>query len=311
VKSILLIGPTASGKSAMAMQLATRYPVEIISLDSALVYRQMDIGTAKPTRAEQALVPHHLIDILEPTQAYSAAQFVRDANDLVEQIRARQRVPLIVGGTMLYAKALLQGIDNLPTSEPSIRKKIDAQALAQGWPAMHTLLANIDPITATRLNPNDAQRIQRALEVFEMTGKPLSSFFTDKPSSAANFFVASLEPIDRAALHATIAQRFDAMLNANFLDEVRVLKARDDLTAQHPAMRCVGYRQAWAHLNNETDIDTFRMQGIIATRQLAKRQMTWLRSLPVDNRLATALPPAAMQVQALFGTMDTLMKELT
>jgi tRNA dimethylallyltransferase len=310
MKSVLLIGPTASGKSAMAMQLAIRYPVEIISLDSALVYRQMDIGTAKPTRAEQALVPHHLIDILEPTQAYSAAQFVRNANDLIEQIRARKRIPLIVGGTMLYAKALLQGIDNLPTSDPLIRKKIDAQALAQGWPAMHALLARSDPITANRLNPNDAQRIQRALEVFEMTGKPLSSFFTDKPSSATNFFVASLEPADRAALHASIAQRFDAMLNTHFLDEVRALKARGDLTAQHPAMRCVGYRQAWAHLNEETDYDTFRMQGIIATRQLAKRQMTWLRSLPVDMRLATTLAPAAMQVQALFGTMDTLMKEL-
>ncbi len=293
------------------MQLATRYPIEIISLDSALVYRQMDIGTAKPTKAEQALVPHHLIDILEPTQAYSAAQFVRDTNELIDQIRSRRRIPLIVGGTMLYAKALLLGIDNLPTSEPLIRKKIDAQALAQGWPAMHALLATIDPITAERLNPNDAQRIQRALEVFEMTGKPLSTFFTDKPNYTANFFVASLEPIDRSTLHASIAKRFDAMLNANFLDEVRALRARGDLTAQHPAMRCVGYRQAWAHLDNQTDFESFRLQGIIATRQLAKRQMTWLRSLPVDTRLATTLPPTPMQVQALFGTMDKLMRELT
>lgn len=315
MKPILcLVGPTCSGKSAASMQIAAQgidgKLVEIISMDSALVYLGMDIGTAKPTREERAQVPHHLIDIIEPTQAYSAAQFVKDATRLVHDIRARGHEPLIVGGTMLYLKALRDGLDDMPASEPAIRAEIDAEAAAQGWPAMHAQLAQIDPLTAARLSMNDQQRIQRALEVYRATGKPLSSFqkglsFPRKRESSSALIdtpthdqeavdsrlrgndetegialrILAMPSNDRAELHARIAARFHAMLKQGFLDEVRTLMQRGDLHPELPSMRCVGYRQAWEHLEGKTTYDEFVEKGIAATRQLAKRQLTWLRGM--------------------------------
>ena len=250
---IALAGPTASGKTAGALALAAvlgrRMPVEIVSVDSALVYRGMDIGTAKPSLEERAFVPHHLIDIRDPLQAYSAAEFVQDATRLVGEIRARGALPLLVGGTMLYFKALFDGIDDMPAADPAVRERLEAQASEIGWPAMHAALARVDPATAARLAPGDSQRIQRALEVWQVSGRPLSSFHTTKtgassasPMSAGALF--SLEPEHRAWLHERIAQRFDAMLDAGFVDEVRLLRARGDLHSDLPSMRCVGYRQA-------------------------------------------------------------------
>ncbi len=281
--NIALAGPTASGKTAGALALAAvlgrRMPVEIISVDSALVYRGMDIGTAKPTAAERAAVPHHLIDIRDPLQAYSAAEFVQDATRLIAEIRTRGALPLLVGGTMLYFKALLDGIDDMPAANPEVRAQLEAQAQAIGWPGMHAELAKVDPTTAARLAPGDSQRIQRALEVWHVSGQPLSSFHTTK-KGASSASAAS------AWLHEHIAQRFDAMLAAGFMDEVRALRARGDLHADLPSMRCVGYRQAWEELDYQArkgpdaplNIAHFRERGIVATRQLAKRQFTWLRS---------------------------------
>ncbi len=285
VEALCLAGPTASGKSALALAIAEKLPVEIISVDSALVYRGMDIGTAKPSAAEQAAVPHHLIDILEPTQSYSAAEFARDAQRLIPEIRARGRLPLLVGGTMLYFKALLQGLDDLPPADATVRRQIDQRAREIGWPALHAELARIDPATAARLAPADSQRIQRALEVWQLTGRPLSSFHSSKTRAAGAdeagaMPLFSLEPTDRTWLHQRIAQRFDAMLAAGFLDEVKALRARGDLTPDTPAMRCVGYRQAWQALDEDWPLAKLRERGIIATRQLAKRQLTWLRGIP-------------------------------
>jgi tRNA dimethylallyltransferase len=278
-----LAGPTASGKTALALALAQRWPVEIVSVDSALVYRGMDIGTAKPSAAEQAAAPHHLLDILDPEQSYSAAQFVADARGLVEEIRARGRWPLLVGGTMMYFKALVDGIDDMPAADPLIRAEIDAEAAQAGWPAMHARLAEVDPVTAARLAPNDSQRIQRALEVWRSSGTPLSTLHSrarrDAPLSDGALI--ALEPASRAWLHARIAQRFDAMLTAGFLDEVRRLRADPALNLDLPSMRCVGYRQAWEALDagDPPDIGDMRERGVAATRQLAKRQITWLRSM--------------------------------
>ncbi len=304
-----IAGPTASGKSALAMAIARQRRVEIVSVDSALVYRGMNIGTAKPSRAERAEVPHHLIDILDPAQSYSAADFVRDASLAVAQINARGALALLVGGTMLYFKALTDGLDDMPPANPSIRAEIDAQAKAQGWPALHAQLALVDAQTAARLSPNDSQRIQRALEVYRGSGQALSSFHTtnatkniaDYAVNTPNNALLSLEPLDRAWLHQRIAQRFDAMLAEGFLDEVRALKSRDDLNTNLPSMRCVGYRQAWAHLDGETSFDDFREQSLAATRQLAKRQLTWLRSMPARVVLACDAPGAhqAALAQAL------------
>ncbi len=282
-----IAGPTASGKSALALAAARRWPVEIVSVDSALVYQGMDIGTAKPTPAERAAVPHHLIDLLPPTQAYSAAQFVADARRLVAEIQARGRIPLLVGGTMLYFKALADGLDAMPASDPALRAALDARAAAEGWPALHAALARVDPATAARLPPTDAQRIQRALEVWQLTGRPLSDFHGSARTPGLALPLLALEPADRAALHRRIADRFDAMLAAGFVDEVRALRARGDLTPALPAMRCVGYRQAWAALEAEGDAlqpgspgwAALRETGIAATRQLAKRQLTWLRGM--------------------------------
>ena len=308
---IALAGPTASGKTAGALALAAvlgqrGQPVEIISVDSALVYRGMDIGTAKPTPFELAAAPHHLINIRDPLQAYSAAEFVQDATRLIAEIRARGALPLLVGGTMLYFKALFDGIDDMPPADPAVRARLEAQALDHGWPALHAELARVDPQTAARLAPADSQRIQRALEVWHVSGQPLSSFHTAKmraasasPISAGALF--TLEPPDRAWLHARIAQRFDAMLAAGFLDEVQQLRARGDLHPDLPSMRCVGYRQAWESLDGSFPLDSLRERGIAATRQLAKRQITWLRSMPGRHTIAADQPDAvAALVQAVL-----------
>jgi tRNA dimethylallyltransferase len=280
-----LAGPTASGKTALAMALAERVPLEIVSVDSALVYRGMDIGTAKPVADELARVPHHLIDLLDPAEAYSAARFVQDAERLIDEIRARGRLPLLVGGTMLYFKALIDGIDPLPAADPALRAALDAEAATQGWPALHARLAEIDPVTAARLAPRDAQRIQRALEVHRLTGRPLSSFHSrgQRPAALAQHRLFALEPAERSWLHARIALRFEQMLDQGFLDEVARLRARGDLHADLPAMRCVGYRQAWEAMDRGLTGDALRTEvlarGIFATRQLAKRQLTWLRGM--------------------------------
>jgi len=298
---VALAGPTASGKTAAALALAHQRRVEVVSVDSALVYRGMDIGTAKPDAAERAAVPHHLIDILDPAERYSAAAFVADATRLIGEIRARGALPLLVGGTMLYFKALMDGIDAMPAADPAVRARIDAEAAAQGWPAMHTRLAQVDPATAARLAPQDSQRIQRALEVYESSGRPLSSFHAGAGKTGAGpaGVLVSLEPADRAWLHARIAQRFDAMLAAGFLDEVKALRARGDLSPELPSMRCVGYRQAWEMLDavgprapDAAALADLRERGIAATRQLAKRQVTWLRSMPQRTVIACDDPGA-------------------
>ncbi|HVE54189.1 MAG TPA: tRNA (adenosine(37)-N6)-dimethylallyltransferase MiaA [Ramlibacter sp.] len=300
---VALAGPTASGKSAAALELARRLGAEIVSVDSALVYRGMDIGTAKPTLAERAAVAHHLIDVREPTQPYSAAEFAADAARLVAEIRGRGRRVVLAGGTMLYFKALFEGLAAMPPADPALRAEIDAEAAAQGWPALHAALAKVDPATAARLAPNDAQRVQRALEVFRATGTPLSGFHEGATPGTAlqpDLFL-SLEPQDRAWLHQRIATRFDAMLAAGFLDEVRSLRARGDLHAALPSMRCVGYRQAWEALDGEWPLGSLRERGIAATRQLAKRQLTWLRGMPQRRVIACDAPDALRQVLHAAG----------
>ena len=302
--SLAIAGPTASGKTAAALAIAQDMPVEIISVDSALVYRGMDIGTAKPTPQELAAVPHHLIDIRDPLQAYSAAEFVRDATQLIHEIHARGKLPLLVGGTMLYFKALFDGLDDMPKADAQVRAALEAEAQAKGWPALHAELAQVDPVTAARLAPGDSQRIQRALEVFRVSGRPLSSFHTTKTiaagaDAARATTLISLEPSDRAWLHARIAQRFDAMLAAGFLDEVKTLRARGDLHPDLPSMRCVGYRQAWEALDGLFPMGELRDRGIFATRQLAKRQITWLRSMPQRRVVPCDAPDALQQVLQL------------
>ncbi|ALD91470.1 tRNA delta(2)-isopentenylpyrophosphate transferase [Cupriavidus gilardii CR3] len=284
---VCLLGPTASGKTAAALALAARAPIEIISMDSALVYREMDVGTAKPSAAELAAVPHHLIDIIDPADSYSAAQFVADTNALVESIRARDREPLIVGGTMLYYKALTQGLNDLPQADPQVRAELDRLAEERGWPALHAMLAQVDPVTAARLAPNDSQRIQRALEIHRLTGQPMSALLareadarTFDGQAGSRFRAIALEPSDRAVLHARIEARFDAMLGGGLLDEVERLRSRGDLHPGLPSIRCVGYRQVWEYLDGHCDFATMRERGIAATRQLCKRQLTWLRSTP-------------------------------
>jgi len=288
-----LLGPTASGKSRLAMQLASKFPIEIVSIDSAQVYRGMDIGTAKPSSAERNAVPHHLVDLLDPTEAYSAARFRDDAIRAVADIHSRRRIPLLVGGTMLYYRALAEGLDALPPAHPGIRAQIDAQAMQIGWPALHAELAKIDPATAARLKPGDAQRIQRALEIHRLTGKPMSEL-QKGPKSALPFELQafSLAPEERSELHTRIAGRFDAMLQAGLVDELRSLRTRFQLSATLPSMRCVGYRQAWEFLEGRCNEAQLREAGIAATRQLAKRQLTWLRSLPglqAADRLADSV----------------------
>ena len=274
------MGPTASGKSALAATLAGHFPVEIISVDSAQIYRGMDIGTAKPSVAERRSVPHHLIDIVDPTGSYSAAQFRSDAVRLISEIAARGRIPLLVGGTMLYFKALREGLSELPESDAAVRARIDAEAAVWGWPAMHAELAKIDASTAMRLKPNDAQRIQRALEIYRVTGKPMSQLL-GRTRSALPFRLLELAlvPSDRGELHRRIEFRFDAMLEHGLVEELRALRERYALRPGLPSMRCVGYRQVWQHVEGEFGRDELRDRGIFATRQLAKRQLTWLRAM--------------------------------
>ena len=304
-----LAGPTASGKTALALALARRWPFEIVSVDSALVYRGMDIGTAKPSAEERAAAPHHLLDLIAPAQSYSAAQFVADARRLMVEIRARGRWPLLVGGTMMYFKALVDGIDEMPAADPDIRAAIDAEAAQTGWPAMHAQLAQVDPVTAARLKPNDSQRIQRALEVWRASGTPLSTLHqrVQREAAPADGALVALEPASRAWLHARIAQRFDAMLATGFLDEVRRLRADPALNLDLPSMRCVGYRQAWEALDvaDPPDLADIRDRGIAATRQLAKRQITWLRSMThrqvVEADAADVEARLAAVVESLIG----------
>ncbi|OYU44913.1 MAG: tRNA (adenosine(37)-N6)-dimethylallyltransferase MiaA [Burkholderiales bacterium PBB4] len=312
---LCLAGPTASGKTAAALAIAERYPVEIISVDSALVYRGMNIGTAKPSADELARVPHHLIDIRDPLQAYSAAEFATDAKRLMWVITARGNWPLLVGGTMLYFKALMDnGLDPMPAANPAVRAQIEGRAQQLGWPALHAELALVDPVTAARLAPMDGQRIQRALEVYALSGQPLSSFHATKKEAApalstastANLALISLEPTDRAWLHARIAQRFDAMLAQGFLDEVRALRARGDLHPDLPSMRCVGYRQAWEALDGTLPMAELRDRGVFATRQLAKRQVTWLRSMPQRQVIAC---DSASPVDAVLKAADTFVRQ--
>ncbi|MFN0164329.1 MAG: tRNA (adenosine(37)-N6)-dimethylallyltransferase MiaA [Burkholderiales bacterium] len=302
-RAIALIGPTASGKSALALRLAQSFGGEIVSLDSAQVYRGMDIGTAKPSVAEQAAVPHHLIDLIAPTESTSAARWRADALAAIAAIHARGRVPIVAGGTMLYFKALREGLDDLPQADPVVRAAIEERAAAQGWPALHGELAHSDPVTAQRLAPTDAQRIGRALEVLEITGVPLSSLLRGAARSQALPFdlcSIALDAADRAWLHLRIAQRFDAMLAAGLVDEVRALRqAYPDLQGTMPSMRCVGYRQVWDMLEGQVAARDLRERGIAATRQLAKRQCTWLRSLPDLARVDCNDPELATQVEAI------------
>lgn len=279
--AIFLMGPTASGKTALAVSLMEHVPLEIISVDSALVYRGMNIGTAKPESATLTRAPHHLLDIRDPIEAYSAAAFCEDALRLMADIVARGKVPLLVGGTMLYFRALLKGLDDLPRADALLRQKLEQAAASRGWPALHAELAKVDPVTAARLAPNDSQRIGRALEIFQLSGTPMSALL-DKAQSVLPYRVLQLAliPSDRAVLHQRIAARFDTMLAAGLIDEVKTLRRTYELSPDLPAMRAVGYRQACAYLDGEIDLGELREQGIAATRQLAKRQLTWLRSWP-------------------------------
>lgn len=302
--TLCIAGATASGKTALTLALAQQHDIEIISVDSALIYRGMDIGTAKPTPEELASVPHHLIDTHDPTESYSAGKFCADAVRLVHDIQQRGKLPVLAGGTMLYFKALLEGINDLPRANPAIRAEIEAIASEKGWPHIHSLLEEIDPATAARLAPNDQQRLERALEVYKLTGKPLSHFHQQKKTPfLTDTLLIALEPPERAWLHQRIAQRTRIMLDSGLVAEVRTLKNRGDLDLTMPSMRCVGYRQTWEALESE------RLEGelpeaeleeriTIATRQLAKRQMTWLRSMP-QRMCVAADAPVAEQVEQL------------
>jgi len=296
--AILLMGPTASGKTAVTLEIAARFPVEIISVDSAQVYRDMDVGTAKPTAAERAAVAHHLLDIIVPSESYSAARFRTDAARLMQEIAGRGRMPLLAGGTMLYFKALREGLSNLPQADAAVRAAIEAEAKEKGWPALHAELARVDATAAARLKPGDAQRIQRALEVFRLSGKPLSALQGARVSESAPFrFVpVVLIPSDRSALHRRIELRFEAMLASGLVNEVAALRKKYVLHADMPSMRCVGYRQAWEHLEGAYDRAMLRDRGIYASRQLAKRQLTWLRAMPQPKIFDCLAPDLGAQV---------------
>ena len=293
-KIIAIMGPTASGKTAAALAIARETPSEIISVDSALVYRDMNIGTAKPSAEERASAPHHLIDILDPSLSYSVAQFLKDSARLVKEIQNRGNTPILVGGTMMYYKALLDGIDTLPPANAELREQLDAEMAQIGAPGLHARLAQIDPITAERLKPNDSQRIQRALEIFLITGQTMSALFAQQSKAPPAFPIhaLSLEPKERHLLHERIAKRFDLMLEQGFIEEVQNLKQRPELHANLPSIRCVGYRQVWDYLDGHLSYPDMRERGIIATRQLAKRQLTWLRSIP-DRRIIDCNHPQA------------------
>ena len=290
----VLTGPTGAGKTDWAVRLAETAPIEIVSVDSALVYRGLDIGTAKPGRELRARIPHHLIDICDPAESYSAGRFVADALERISAIHARRRVPLLVGGTLLYLRALLHGLAVLPAAAPALRAELDARAAREGWPALHAELGRLDPEAAARISANDSQRIQRALEVCLSSGQPISKLQQDTTSPLAGWPLTYwvLAPGDRSVLHERLARRFTAMMEAGFLEEVSALRDRGDLTARHPSMRAVGYRQLWAHLEGVYDLTEAVRRGIAATRQLAKRQLTWLRS----EKQAQWLDPATSEV---------------
>ena len=290
--AIFLMGPTASGKTDLAIQLCQRLPVEVISVDSALIYKGMDIGTAKPSQEELALAPHRLIDILDPVESYSAMNFRDDALREMAEITAQGKIPLLVGGTMLYYKALIEGLSPLPSADENIRADIEQKAIQQGWAALHVELANIDPVSAARINPNDSQRINRALEVFYITGKSLTELTEEKgealPYDVLQFAIA---PQDRHILHERIEQRFHKMIELGFQAEVEKLYARGDLNINLPSIRCVGYRQMWEYLQGDYEHDEMIFRGICATRQLAKRQITWLRGWKTPVQWLDSLQP--------------------
>ena len=298
------MGPTASGKTGLAVELVQRLPVDIISVDSALIYRGMDIGTAKPDAATLARAPHRLIDIRDPSEVYSAAEFRRDALREMREISGRGRIPLLVGGTTLYFRALELGLSNLPAADPEVRAQLETEAADIGWQGMHARLQVVDPVAAARIHPNDPQRIQRALEVYELSGEPMSELFAAgrESDSGYGFIKIALLPADRALLHARIETRFRIMLEQGFLDEVRGLRARGDLRPELPSMRAVGYRQAWSHLAGELSADEWVERGIIATRQYAKRQFTWLRG----ETECQCIDP--LQQSALSGVLESLKK---
>ena len=305
--TICIVGPTGAGKTHLAMSLAEYAKsigrtVEIISMDSALVYRGLDIGSAKPTKAEQASVIHHLIDILDPTEVYSAASFAKDAKRLSQEIRLRGNIPIVVGGTMLYWRAWAHGLSSLPPANPEIRIRLEEQAKKIGWPAMHERLAQVDAVTASRLEPNDSQRVQRALEVYEITGKPMSSLLAESPSEDGRegsaippwIHLVSLEPSDRARLHLNLEKRFDEMLSSGLIEEVEALRKNTGLHADLPAIRSVGYRQVWEYLDGQISLEQMRYKALAATRQLGKRQLTWLRAI-VGRNTFDPFNPAQLQ----------------
>jgi tRNA dimethylallyltransferase len=295
---VCLAGPTAAGKSATTLALAARWPIEVINVDSATIYRGMDIGTAKPSKTEQQQVPQHLLDIRDPASSYSAAEFSQDATGLIDAILKRGRIPLLCGGTMMYYKALREGLNDLPGADPAIRAAIELEAQQQGWPELHRQLGQFDPLTAQRLAPNDSQRLQRAIEIYRLTGQPMSSLLTGgRPEQDKRFdyLTVSLEPSDRLALHARIAMRYRQMMEMGLLEEVQALHRRPDLHPGLPSVRCVGYRQLWEHLDGTIDLDTAIEQAIAATRQLAKRQLTWLRAQPQRIVIDCLAPDTADQ----------------
>ena len=298
--ALLLMGPTASGKTAVALELAAQLPVDIISVDSALVFRDMDIGTAKPDRATLARFPHRLVDILSPEDAYSAARFREDALAAMGESVARGRIPLLVGGTMLYFKALRQGLSDLPQADPALRAALEAEGRERGWPALHAELARLDPATAARLHPTDPQRIQRALEIIRLTGRPMSALLAEQRPAPLPYRLLplALAPTDRAVLHQRIADRFQTMLAAGFMEEMAMLRAKYRLHGDLPAMRCVGYRQAWEVLEGLAPAEELADRGIFATRQLAKRQITWLRADPTAEVFDCLAPDLSAQVAA-------------
>ena len=301
---IFIMGPTASGKTALAIELFKRLSAEIISVDSALIYRGMDIGTAKPTAEELLQAPHHLLNILDPVQSYSAADFRDDALRLINDIQQRGKIPILVGGTMLYFKALLEGISPLPAADSNVRAALEAEAASFGWPAMHQQLQDIDPVAAARIHPNDPQRINRALEVYRLTGNTMTELTVQKgepfPFKVHQFAIA---PTDRAVLHQRIADRFQQMLANGFQQEVAALKSQPQLRADLPSMRCVGYRQVWQYLDGEFGYDEMKAKGIAATRQLAKRQLTWLRGWPEVLWLKSEAEPAE-NLQAVLSSLS-------
>ena len=305
---VCLTGPTASGKSAASLALARRWPIELIVMDSATIYRGMDIGTAKPTPDERATFPHHLLDIRDPAQSYSAADFAHDAAALVHDIRSRGRIPVVCGGTLLYYKALREGLNELPASDPATRRELDDEAREQGWPALHAELARVDPATAARLAPNDSQRVQRALEIWRSSGRTMSDWLSHPALPVLpgwHFATISLEPGDRGVLHERIARRYQDMMSSGLLDEVRVLHQRSDLHPGLPSIRCVGYRQLWDHLDGRVALDDAMERAIAATRQLAKRQITWLRAMPGRIIIDCLSGQAVDQVVSAFAGMTS------